>query len=151
MAREEITILTNMCMIYDGDKILVQDRLNPDWPGITFPGGHVEMNESFVGSTIREVFEETGLEVSNLQICGIKQWTYQKSYHRYIVFLYKTNKFKGKLKSSDEGKVFWIRRAELDKYTLADGFKEMLEVFENDDVCENYHWFEDNKWHCKNM
>ncbi len=20
----------------------VQDRVNPDWPGITFPGGHVE-------------------------------------------------------------------------------------------------------------
>lgn len=31
--------LTNKCMIYYGDIILVQDRLNPNWTGITFPGG----------------------------------------------------------------------------------------------------------------
>ena len=31
--------LTNMCMIYYEDKILVQDRLNPNWQGITFHGG----------------------------------------------------------------------------------------------------------------
>ena len=42
MAREEKCILTNMCMIYDGSRILVQDRKDPSWPGITFPGGHVE-------------------------------------------------------------------------------------------------------------
>lgn len=58
MAREETCILTNMCMICDGSRILVQDRKNPDWPGITFPGGHVEPKESFVASCIREVKEE---------------------------------------------------------------------------------------------
>ena len=30
MARIEPVILTNMCMIFDGDRILVQDRLNPN-------------------------------------------------------------------------------------------------------------------------
>ena len=71
MAREEKCILTNMCMVYDGTRILVQDRMNPDWPGITFPGGHVEPRESFVDSVIREVEEETGLKISNVQLCGI--------------------------------------------------------------------------------
>ena len=28
--------------------------MNPNWPGITFPGGHIEPNESFVESVIRE-------------------------------------------------------------------------------------------------
>ena len=42
MARTETAVFTNMCMICDGDRVLVQDRRNPDWPGITFPGGHVE-------------------------------------------------------------------------------------------------------------
>ena len=54
MAREEKCVLTNMCMVYDGNRILVQDRMNPDWPGITFPGGHIEPKESFVESVIRE-------------------------------------------------------------------------------------------------
>ena len=62
-----------MCMIYDdAGNVLVQDRLNPNWPGITFPGGHVEVGEPFTDAVIREVREETGLTVSKLQMCGIK-------------------------------------------------------------------------------
>lgn len=34
MARKEYCVLTNMCMVYDEDKILVQDKLNPEWPGM---------------------------------------------------------------------------------------------------------------------
>ena len=78
MAREEMCVLTNMCMVYDGNQILVQDRMNPDWPGITFPGGHIEPKESFVESVIREVKEETGLDISNVQLCGMKQWTHRE-------------------------------------------------------------------------
>ncbi|WP_256867085.1 NUDIX domain-containing protein, partial [Streptococcus suis] len=33
---------TNMCMITDGQQVLVQDRNSKKWPGVTFPGGHVE-------------------------------------------------------------------------------------------------------------
>ena len=42
MGNTEKTELTVMCMICDGTKILVQDRVNKDWPGVTVPGGHVE-------------------------------------------------------------------------------------------------------------
>lgn len=150
MAKIENVVLTNMCMIYDGDKILVQDRLNPNWPGITFPGGHMEPKESFVESTIREVYEETGLRISNLQICGMKQWTQKDNSYRYIVIFYKTNTFDGELKSSYEGKVFWINRKEINNYVVADGFMEMLEVFENDNLSENYHWLEDGVWKVQN-
>ena len=37
------------------------DRKKRDWPGITFPGGHIESGESFTDAVIREVQEETGL------------------------------------------------------------------------------------------
>lgn len=150
MAREEKCVLTNMCMVYDGNRILVQDRMNPDWPGITFPGGHIEPKESFVESVIREIKEETGLDISNVQLCGIKQWTHRGGKYRYIVFFYKTNTYSGELKSSDEGKVFWIDRDKLDEYTLAEGFDGMFEVFANDNLSENYHWFENNEWNMEN-
>lgn len=38
----EKVILTNMCMIYNGTKVVVQKRICDDWLGIAFPGGHME-------------------------------------------------------------------------------------------------------------
>ncbi len=139
----EQAVFTNMCMIYDDNsdgtrKILVQDRLNKNWPGITFPGGHVEKDESFVESTIREIKEETGLTVSNLKLCGIKQFQTLDD-ARYVVLLYKTNCFEGELKSSDEGKVFWIKAEEIDNYPLANDFRQMYEVFISEDMSEFYY------------
>ncbi len=150
MAREEVCILTNMCMVYDGDRILVQDRKNPDWPGITFLGGHIEPQESFVESVIREVKEETGLDIADVRLCGVKQWSHRTGKYRYIVFFYKTNTYSGELNASEEGEVFWIDKRELSKYTLADGFEKMFEVFDNDNLSENYHWLEDNEWKVEN-
>lgn len=150
MARIEPVILTNMCMICDGENILVQDRLNPDWPGVTFPGGHVEPEESFVRSVIREIKEETGLDIYDVRLCGVKQFTHRTKGYRYIVLFYKTSSFSGELTSSGEGRVFWIKRSELQDYTLAEGFESMLEVFENDNLSENFHWF-DQYWHEENL
>ena len=52
MSRVERTVLTNMCMVTDGSRVLVQQRSDPKWPGIVFRGGHVEPGESFVDSTV---------------------------------------------------------------------------------------------------
>lgn len=149
--RTERVELTNMCMIYKGSKILVQERIDPDWPGVTFPGGHVEEGESFVESTIREVYEETGLKVSDLKLCGIKQWVSFKDNVRYMVLFYKTENFSGEIKPSDEGKVFWIERSDLEKYKLAYGFSEMMEVFEKESLSENYITFENGEWKRRNL
>lgn len=109
MDRSEKTVLTNMCMIYDDDgNVLVQDRRDSDWGGITFPGGHVEKGESFTDAVIREVYEETGLTIEIPQICGLKQWP-EDDGSRYIVLFYKTSHFAGELKSSEEGEVYWTK------------------------------------------
>ena len=44
---------TNLCMVKNGDRVLVINRKKEDWPGITFPGGHVEAGESFTEAVIR--------------------------------------------------------------------------------------------------
>ena len=148
MARSETVVLTNMCMVYDGQgNILVQDRLDPDWPGVTFPGGHVESGESFVASAIREVREETGLTIEKPQLCGVKQFQ-QADGVRYIVLFFRTNCFSGELASSEEGEVFWIKRAELGNYQLASDFEEMLKVFESEDISEFYYEKVNGDWLC---
>ena len=150
MARSEQAIFTNLCMVYDHDgNILVQDRLDPDWPGLCFPGGHVEPGESFVESVIREVWEETGLTIENPVLCGTKQFQTEENL-RYVVLFYKTDRFSGNLRSSEEGEVFWINKDQLSEYTAAEGFEEMYEVFVRDDLTENFHWIENGEWYSKN-
>ncbi len=147
MAKPEAAIFTNMCMISDQNgNILVQDRRDPDWPGITFPGGHVEPGESFTGSVIREVFEETGLTIENPVLCGVKQFQTRQD-ERYVVFLYRADRFHGELKSSDEGQVFWIPRVSLTDYPLAPDFEDMVRVFESDDLSEFFYTKDHGDWH----
>ena len=139
MARSESAVLTNMCMVYDGEgNILVEDKNDSHWGGLTFPGGHVEHGEPFVNSVIREVREETGITIEEPRLCGVKQFIHYEG-SRYIVFFFKTNKFSGEIKSSSEGDVFWIKRSELSNYKIAPDFDKMLEVFENDDISEFFY------------
>ena len=149
MSRAEQVILTNLCMVYDdAGNILVQDRKDPSWPGICFPGGHIEPGESFVESVIREVYEETGLTIENPVLCGTKQFPTRNG-ERYVVFFYKANRYHGELKSSDEGEVFWIPRKDLPEYQMVEDFLDMVKVFEDDDLSEFYYYKEDGNWRLK--
>lgn len=142
MAEYENAVFTNMCMIYSGDRILVQNRVGKSWPGITFPGGKVERGESFVESVRREVKEETGLTVNSVELCGTKQFQNEHD-ARYVVLFYRTDQFEGTLESSDEGEVFWIDKSELGNYGLAHDFKEMFEVFDSELLSEFYYYKDD--------
>ena len=136
------TELCNMCMISDADgRVLVQERLtkpsNP-WSGLTFPGGHVEPGETVVASVIREVQEETGLTVSNLQNCGYIQWYNPIKQSQYFVFLFKTSTFSGELTGSVEGNVKWMTLDEMLAGKLAPNMTQYLAVFQNENILQAY-------------
>ena len=145
MARIEKVTITNMCMVFDGNKVLVQDKTDDDYSGITFPGGHVEKGESFTDAVIREAFEETGLTISSPQLCGIKDWM-EEDGTRYMVLFYKTDKFEGTVTSSEEGEVFWTTLEEMKQKKLAYGMDKMLEVFLDETISEYFFYKEDGKW-----
>ena len=101
MSKREEVIFTNMCMVTDGQgNVLVQRRTDPGWPGVTFPGGHVEPGESIVESIIREMREETGLTILKPKLCGVKQFPIDGG--RYLVFLFVAERFSGEIVSSEE-------------------------------------------------
>ena len=144
MGRTEHVELTTLCLIRRGEKILLQDRLKKDWPGLTLPGGHVEPGESVVDSVIREMKEETGLTIRNPRLKGIKQFPIEGG--RYLVFLFEATEFEGEPVSSAEGKVAWYRRDEVAGLESVKDLEELLEVFERDDLTEFIYTREEDKW-----
>ncbi|KAB3529604.1 8-oxo-dGTP diphosphatase [Alkaliphilus serpentinus] len=140
--------LMNMCMIIDevNNKVVVQDKINwTNWKGITFPGGHVENGESIIESAIREVKEETGLDVNDLKFSGLIDWFNDVSNERWFVFLFKTKTYSGEiLNETHEGKVFWTDLDELPSMKLARGMNDYLKLYFNDNLNEAFATWNDN-------
>lgn len=146
MPRKTEVELTNMCLVYDENRILVQEKKGTGYTGgLLFPGGHVEQGESLRDSVIREIKEETGLNIYEPQPCGFKDWI-QEDGTRYIVLLYKTNKFSGELKSSKEGRTYWLNRKDIDKANLIWNMRELLQIFESSQYSEFFFEFKDGKY-----
>lgn len=124
--KQKTTKLTIMCMVYKDDgSFLVENRIKKDWPGLTFPGGHVEDEELIEDAVVREIKEETGLTVSNLEPRGYIEWNEFGDNIRHLAMLFKTKTFKGKLVPSKEGNIFFIKENEIENYALSNDFLEI--------------------------
>ncbi len=144
MKRTENVELTTLCMVTDGDRILLQNRVKEDWQGFTFPGGHVEHGESFIDAVIREMKEETGLTIISPKLAGIKQFPIEGG--RYIVLLFKATQYDGELHSSEEGKMEWIERSKLSQIKTVDDFAELLKVMDDPDLTEFQYLVNGDDW-----
>lgn len=144
MRRTENAEFTVLCLIEDGSRVLLQDRVKADWKGYTLPGGHVENGESFVDAVIREIKEETGLDIYEPKLVGVKQFPIEGG--RYIVMLYKATKFSGEVVSSDEGRMEWVEYSRLSEINTVDDFEELLEVMNSDNLSEFRYIIEDGEW-----
>lgn len=126
-------ILTIMCMVKnDKGEILVENRIKKDWPGLTFPGGHVENKETCLEACIREVKEETGLDISDIELKGHIDWNNPDEDVRHLCILYVANKYKGNIKSSKEGEVFFVGWEDLNKYPFSNDFDKILELMKKE-------------------
>ena len=137
MERTERVILTNICMIRNGSKVLVEEKVGKGADGIIFPGGHVEEHEPVVDSVIREMKEETGLMIEKPQLCGIKEWINEDG-SRYIVFLFRADTFFGELASSEEGRVFWVETDEVLKTNWIWHMDSLLRILVDGEFSELY-------------
>ena len=122
-------ILTNMCLVKNprDNTYLFLNRVKNDWPGLTLPGGHVEEDETYDESVIREMKEETGLKLKEVECIGMIEWVIDNK--RHLSLLYYSQNYQGELLSSVEGKVFFEKLENLDKYPFSNDFDKVLEIY----------------------
>lgn len=144
MSRTENVELTVLCLITDGQKMLLQNRAKKDWRGYTLPGGHVEPGESFVEAVTREMKEETGLEIAHPRLMGVKQFPIPNG--RYVVLLFKAEEFTGQLVSSEEGKMEWIGKEQLKSLPAVDDFEDLLRVINDPELTEFQYLVDGDRW-----
>jgi len=139
-------ILTTMVMVRDpsSNRAVVINRTG-SWPGLSFPGGHLEPGESIAECAVREVFEETGLHVSALVPCGLIHWQHRDKHDRYLAFLYRTEIFTGELSAhSPEGDISWMPLPELLSRPSTNGFRKYLPLFLDDTFRETHILWDDS-------
>ncbi|MCI8351710.1 MAG: 8-oxo-dGTP diphosphatase [Oscillospiraceae bacterium] len=144
MERREWAEMTVLCLIEREGEYLLQDRVKKDWKGYTLPGGHVEPGESIVDAVVREMQEETGLTVENPRLCGVKQFPIEGG--RYLVFLFRASRFRGELRSSEEGQMHWVKREALGTVNLVEDFDALLRVMLDENLSEFQYVVEGEDW-----
>ena len=141
-----ITKLTTLCYIEKDDSYLMlyrnkkeNDQSKGKWLGV---GGKLEPDESPDDCVIREVFEETGLTLTEYKCRGFITFI-SDMWDNEIMFLYTADKFTGEVDyKCDEGKLEWIKKDKIMELNMWEGdrifLKELIEGKENINLRLNY-------------
>ena len=119
-------------VILDGDKILLEKRKNEPSKGKwSVPGGLVELGESVEQAVIREVKEETGLEVYEPRLVDVVNYVSlgEKGaviYHYVIVDYLVTVKSGNPKAASDAEALKWVPFNEVEEYDLTESFRQFF-------------------------
>jgi mutator protein MutT len=120
-------------LIFNRDKILLVERGREPLKGYwSLPGGVLETGETLEQGVIREVREETGLEVKPLKVLEIFERIIRDAqgaaeYH-YVVIDYICRVTGGTLQAADDAsQVAWVARSKLPAYRITAGTRPVIQ------------------------
>jgi mutator protein MutT len=120
-------------LIFDRGKILLVERGKEPLKGCwSLPGGVLEIGETLEQGIVREVREETGLEVEPLKMLEIFERIIRDSqgapeYH-YVLIDYICRVTGGSLRAADDAsRVAWVSRRQLSTYQITGGTLPVIE------------------------
>ena len=128
--------LATLCYVMDNDKTLMllrnkkeNDYHEGKWNGL---GGKLEQGETPEECAVREVYEESGLKVTEPIMKGLITFPLFDGIDDWYVFVFTFKKFSGNLIDSPEGHLEWIQNNKLIDLNLWDGDKHFIPwLFEN--------------------
>ena len=126
---------TTLIYLEKDDKYLMLHRnkkvndINKDkWIGV---GGHVEENETIDQCVIREVKEETNLDLITFKLHG--EVLFVLNGYEELMYVYTSKEFKGVLKECNEGTLEWINKKEVINLPIWEGDKLIFELMNIDE------------------
>ncbi len=127
--------MTTLCYLERGDEYLMLHRTKKEndenhdkWIGV---GGKFEAGESPEDCMRREIFEETGLTVTDYRYRGIVTFV-SNIYETEYMHLFTVHDWTGEARECDEGELAWIKKQKLFDLTLWQGDRIFLKLLQND-------------------
>lgn len=123
-------IIATLCYVMKGKKVLMLHRVKKEndihygkYNGL---GGKARHTETPLECVIREVKEESGLLIKEPVLKGIIRFPYFDGTNTWTVFVYRADKFSGKISVCNEGDLVWIDIKDLNKINLWEGDRYFL-------------------------
>lgn len=122
MPRPEVAV-GGVC-VRDGHLLVVQRGRGVATGRWSLPGGRVEPGETLAAAVIRELREETGLDVEVGPLCGIAERISEQAH--YVIIDYWVHASGAATPGDDARAVDWVDRGGLDALDLVDGLVDFL-------------------------
>lgn len=130
-----LVIPRTLCFVTHGDDVLLIKRAAHKrvYPGLyNGVGGHLERDEDPLSGAVREIQEETGLDVTNVRLRGIIHVDAGEA-NGIIVFVFSAEALTRELIATDEGTLEWVPRERALDLPLVEDLPILLEkVLESD-------------------
>ncbi len=118
------------CILIDDDHVLLIKKPRRGWYAL--PGGKMEEGETIKESVIRELKEETMLDIRSPKLSGVFTFSIfseEKLVQEWMMFTFITRAYRGTLNpNSDEGTLEWIPIRDIPKLPMAAGD---IKIFEH--------------------
>jgi 8-oxo-dGTP diphosphatase len=124
MAESTSPILAASAAVFRDGRVLIARRVNPPqlW---SLPGGKVEPGESLEQAAIREVREETGVEIEIVAPAGEREVRLPGA--RYIIRAFAARWRAGDARPGLEASaVEWVKSADIAQYETTEGLAEIV-------------------------
>ena len=127
--------MTTLCYLERKDEYLMLHRTKKEndenhdkWIGV---GGKFEAGESPEDCMHREIFEETGLTVTDYRYRGIVTFV-SDIYETEYMHLFTVTNWTGEARECDEGELAWIKKQKLFDLTMWEGDRIFLKLLQED-------------------
>ncbi len=110
------------------------------WIGV---GGHILDSETPDKALVREVFEETGVVLTQYSKRGIINF-YMNGIQTEIIYVYTASNFNGEITKCDEGDLAWVNKDEVFDLNLWQGDRIFLDTMMKEPVFFEYDLFYEN-------